>query len=42
MYQGSTSNVEKTVFTQDIPPGTYFLHIHTADEVTYQQLHISR
>ncbi|MDA9284438.1 peptidylprolyl isomerase [Flavobacteriaceae bacterium] len=42
MYQGSTSSVEKTVFTQDIPPGTYFLHIHTADEVTYQQLHISR
>ena len=42
MYQGSTNSVEKTVFTQDIPPGTYFLHIHTADEITYQQLHISR
>ena len=41
-YQGSTNNVEKTVDTENIPPGTYYLHIHTAEEVTYQQLHINR
>lgn len=41
-YQGSTNNVEKTVDTENIPPGTYYLHIHTQEEVTYQQLHINR
>ncbi|MFT7666346.1 MAG: hypothetical protein ACI9O8_000679 [Patiriisocius sp.] len=42
VYQGTTINVEKTVHTEDIPPGTYYLHIHKGDEVTYQQLHINR
>tara|TARA_B100000795_G_C22798541_1_gene440622 strand:- start:56 stop:3163 length:3108 start_codon:yes stop_codon:yes gene_type:complete len=42
VYQGATTNIEKTVNTEDIPPGTYYLHIHKGDEVTYQQLYINR
>ena len=40
IYQGESSNIEKTVYTEDIPPGTYFLHIYEGERVKYQQLHI--
>lgn len=42
VYQGASNNIEKTVYTEDILPGTYYLHIHEGDKVTYQQLHINR
>jgi len=38
MYQGQSSNVEKTIYTLDIPNGIYYLHVHDGDEVTMQQL----
>lgn len=41
IYQGSSSNIEKTVSTLEIPNGSYFLHIHMDTEVLQYQLIIN-
>ncbi|HPF10888.1 MAG TPA: hypothetical protein PKW08_02160 [Flavobacteriaceae bacterium] len=38
LYQGSSSNIDKTISTLDIPEGNYFLHIHLDSEVLQYQL----
>ena len=38
MYEGESSNIEKTVETVNIPNGVYFLHIHNGNEVSIMQL----
>ena len=38
IYEGQSSNIEKTVDAINIPSGIYYLHIHDGDEVTMQQL----
>ena len=40
-YDGVSSNIEKTIETQDIPNGTYFLHIYIDNELTTYQLIIN-
>lgn len=41
MYQGSSSNIEKTISTLEMPNGNYFLHIHLDTEVLQYQLIIN-
>jgi hypothetical protein len=38
LYEGETTNIEKTISTIDIPNGIYFLHITIDDELTIFQL----
>jgi len=38
IYEGSSENIEKTISTLDMPNGTYFLHIHTGEDVLQYQL----
>lgn len=38
MYQGESTNIEKTIETVNIPNGLYYLHIHDGNEVTAIQL----
>jgi hypothetical protein len=41
MYEGTSTNVDKTVETINIPEGIYYLHIHDGNEVIIKQLVIS-
>ncbi len=41
MYQGNSSNIEKTISTLDMNEGTYFLHIHIDGEILQYQLIIN-
>lgn len=41
VYQGLSSNIEKTVHTLDLPEGIYYLHIHIGEEVTIKQLMVN-
>jgi hypothetical protein len=38
VYEGESTNIEKTVSTANLDNGTYFLHIHEDDNVTIKQL----
>ena len=38
IYEGESSNIEKTINTIDIPYGIYFLHINIDNELTIFQL----
>ena len=38
MYQGQSSNIEKTIDTLSMPGGNYFLHIEVNQEIFYFQL----
>ncbi|MCF6307576.1 MAG: T9SS type A sorting domain-containing protein [Flavobacteriaceae bacterium] len=40
MYQGQSTNIDKTVETTNIPSGLYYLHIHDINGVTMKQLFI--
>ncbi|MCB0456360.1 MAG: T9SS type A sorting domain-containing protein [Flavobacteriaceae bacterium] len=40
-YDGVSSNIEKTIITENIPNGTYFLHIYIDNELTTYQLIIN-
>jgi hypothetical protein len=41
IYQGESSNIEKTVTTSNIPNGIYYLHIHTGSTIDMMQLQIN-
>lgn len=41
LYEGESTNIEKTVGTIGIPNGLYYLHIHDGNEVITQQLIIN-
>ncbi|MCH9661429.1 MAG: T9SS type A sorting domain-containing protein, partial [Bacteroidetes bacterium] len=41
LYEGESSNIEKTISTSEIANGVYFLHIHLNDEVKQYQLLVS-
>ncbi|MEZ4779822.1 MAG: T9SS type A sorting domain-containing protein, partial [Flavobacteriaceae bacterium] len=40
-YDGISSNIEKTIVTENIPNGNYFLHIYIDNELTTYQLIIN-